>query len=184
MQSTCLHEPRATKRAGMTHRKSEFRLLLASLVGLGAAVAIGMADPAHGQEIAAEADRPPADSTAEQLRRLDIMLMVTGLRCRTTVDDFQADYGDFTSSHLAELNEAARVMQADLAEQVGERNARLALDKMSVIMANQYGAGHPWASCSELRQVTRDLAHTPGRNALVAAATRLFGPRPAVLAAK
>ena len=28
---------------------------------------------------------------AEKLRKLDIMLMVTGLRCRTTADNFQAD---------------------------------------------------------------------------------------------
>ena len=176
MKSTCLDRKRAEQR--VRNDKSEFRLLMASLAGLGLAIAIGLATPAHAE------DAGNADGSAEQLRRLDIMLMVTGLRCRTTVDDFQADYGDFTTGHLAELNDAARALQADFARQMGDREAVRALDKMSVIMANQYGAGHPWANCAELRQVTRDLARTPGRPALVAAATRLFGSKPTVLAAK
>jgi hypothetical protein len=39
-------------------------------------------------------------SQAEKLRRLDIMLMVTGLRCRTTADNFNSEYGRFTTAHL------------------------------------------------------------------------------------
>lgn len=153
--------------------KSEDRLLLASLFGLAAALAVGLADPAHA-----------AEGGAGQLRRLDIMLMVTGLRCRTTVDDFQADYGDFTTRHIAELNEAARTLQSELSQVSEGKSDGRALDRMSVVMANEYGAGHPWASCGELRQVTQELARTPGKAALVAAATRLFGPKPTVLAVK
>lgn len=41
-------------------------------------------------------------------------------------------------------------------------------------MANQYGAGHPWLNCHELRQVTRGLAHSHGRAPLVAAADELL----------
>ena len=54
---------------------------------------------------------------AEKLRRLDIMLMVTGLRCRNTPDNFQADYGRFTTNHITELNaEIERIVarQAEL----------------------------------------------------------------------
>ncbi|MCZ8171525.1 MAG: hypothetical protein O9272_07275, partial [Brevundimonas sp.] len=40
-------------------------------------------------------------SQAEKLRRLDIMLMVTGLRCRHTADNFQPDYQRFTTKHIA-----------------------------------------------------------------------------------
>lgn len=84
---------------------------------------------------------------AEKLRRLDIMLMVTGLRCRNTADSFQADYGRFTTKHIAELNAASRELQDQLAGQVGAANAARALDKISVTMANSYGQGHPWLSC-------------------------------------
>ena len=50
-------------------------------------------------------------SEAEQLRRLDIMLMVTSLRCRHGADDFRSDYQRFTARHLATLNEAGRTLQ-------------------------------------------------------------------------
>ena len=43
--------------------------------------------------VAAVADGGMSD--AEKIRRLDIMLMVTGLRCRDTEDDFQGDFSQF-----------------------------------------------------------------------------------------
>ena len=51
--------------------------------------------------------RAAAPGDAEKLRRLDIMLMVTALRCRTTADNFQSDFADFEAAHLPELNDAA-----------------------------------------------------------------------------
>ena len=47
-------------------------------------------------------------SQAEKLRKLDIMLMVTGLRCRNTSDNFNREYGRFTSAHMSELNAAGQ----------------------------------------------------------------------------
>ncbi len=113
---------------------------------------------------------------AEKLRRLDIMLMVTGLRCRTTADNFQAEYGRFTTNHIGELNAANRVLKAELASLHGIGGADRALDRISVTMANQYGQGHPWLSCGQLRQVTRSLADAKGSGPLLAAADQLFGP--------
>ncbi|HKT85666.1 MAG TPA: S-adenosyl-L-homocysteine hydrolase [Novosphingobium sp.] len=115
-----------------------------------------------------------ADGSSEKLRRLDIMLMVTGLRCRKTPDNFTEDYGRFTSKHLSELNEASRDLKAELARRYGAVGAARALDQMSVVMANEYGGGHPWLSCGELRQVTRNLAVAQGREPLVEAADQLF----------
>ena len=143
----------------------ERSLLLASLAGIAAAIALGMAIPAHaGSDVGG----------AEKLRRLDIMLMVTGLRCRKTPDNFTADYGNFTSKHLSELNEASRALKDDLARRHGAAGAARALDRMSVVMANEYGNGHPWLSCSELGQVARNLANAQGREPLVEAADQLF----------
>lgn len=113
-------------------------------------------------------------SDAEKLRRLDIMLMVTGLRCRTTADNFQADYGRFTTAHYSTLNGAAQVLKADFARHSGAAGATRALDKLSVTMANDYGSGHPWLSCAQLKQVTRDLVAARGAGPLLAAADQLL----------
>lgn len=111
---------------------------------------------------------------AEKLRRLDIMLMVTGLRCRTTADNFQADYGRFTTNHIASLNAASRTMKAQLATRYGAAGANRALDKVSVTMANQYGQGHPWLNCGQLKMVARNLAAAKGEGPLIEAADQLL----------
>lgn len=116
-------------------------------------------------------------SQAEKLRRLDIMLMVTGLRCRTGADNFQADYGRFTTNHIAELNAASNALKADLARRAGAAGANRALDKLSVTMANSYGQGHPWLNCKQLKQVARGLAEAKGQGPLVEAADQLLESR-------
>lgn len=115
-------------------------------------------------------------SEAEQLRRLDIMLMVTGLRCRTGADDFRADYGRFTTRHITELNQASDSLKADMARRYGAAGAARALDRLSVTMANAYGQGHPWLSCADLKVVTRGLAEMRGTSALEEAADQLLAP--------
>jgi hypothetical protein len=116
-------------------------------------------------------------SDAEKIRRLDIMLMVTGLRCRTTADNFQADYGRFTTNHIGTLNAASATMKAQLAKRYGPGKANRALDKVSVTMANQYGNGHPWLSCGQLKMVAKNLATAKGPAPLVAAADQLLAER-------
>ena len=118
-----------------------------------------------------------AMSGAEKLRRLDIMLMVTGLRCRTGADNFQADYGRFTTSHIGLLNAASDTLKRDMAARHGQAGAARALDRLSVTMANAYGQGHPWLNCRELRMVARNLAEVRGTEALESAADQLLGDR-------
>ena len=114
-------------------------------------------------------------SQAEKLRRLDIMLMVTGLRCRTGADNFQAEYGRFTTNHLGELNAASDALKAQMGG--GGRGAERALDRLSVTMANTYGQGHPWLDCRQLKQVARALADARGTAPLVEAADQLLESR-------
>ena len=118
-------------------------------------------------------------SQAEKLRRLDIMLMVTGLRCRTTSDNFNREYGQFTTAHLGTLNAASNTLKADYAKRFGAAGANKALDKLSVRMANEYGQGHPWLSCGQLKEVAGSLAQMRGVAPLVAAADEVLdgGPR-------
>ena len=115
-----------------------------------------------------------AMSGAEKLRRLDIMLMVTGLRCRNTADNFQADYQRFTTRHIGELNMAARQLRADMARRHGAAGAERALDRLSVTMANAYGQGHPWLGCHELKMVARNLVDVQGTDTLEEVADRLL----------
>lgn len=112
---------------------------------------------------------------SEKVRRLDIMLMVTGLRCRNTPDNFNREYGRFTTNHLGELNAAARDLKAQYNAQYGPgRASDKALDKLSVQMANEYGQGHPWLNCGQLKHVAGTLADMRGMQPLVEAANDLL----------
>lgn len=154
-------------RSGVATVTAERTLLGASLFAL-AALVMGLAftNPANAA--------PGGMSGAEKLRRLDIMLMVTGLRCRTTADNFQADYGRFTTNHIIELNQAAAQLRSEMAMRYGRAGADRALDRLSVTMANGYGQGHPWLGCRELKMVTRNLADMRGKAPLEEAADQLL----------
>lgn len=140
---------------------------------------------AAGLALAAMAGAVPASaepmSNAEKLRRLDIMLMVTGLRCRSGEDNFQADFQRFEARHLPELNAAARSLSAEMVARNGRAGADKALDRISVSIANAYGGGHPWLGCHELKGLTQQLAEVRGAEPLLAAADELLngdgGPR-------
>lgn len=112
--------------------------------------------------------------TAEKLRRLDIMLMVTALRCRTTADNFQPDFAAFEKAHLVELNGAANELKRGMISQYGAAGVNRALDRLSTGMANQYGQGHPWLGCADLKSVTKSLALMRGPAALEEAADQLL----------
>jgi hypothetical protein len=157
---------RIAKAAGRTAE----RTLLGSSLAAMAALAVGLAltAPAH-----AAGDTM---SGAEKLHRLDIMLMVTGLRCRTSADNFTADYGRFTASHLRDLNAANAELKANLARRYGSAGAQHALDRMSTSMANGYGQGHPWLGCADLKMVARNLVAVRGRATLEEAADQLLSP--------
>ncbi|WP_206240807.1 hypothetical protein [Novosphingobium terrae] len=108
-------------------------------------------------------------SKAEKLRRLDIMLMVTGLRCRSGADDFQGDFVLFEARHMPELNRAAVDLEAE-GVAAGLKHDEHMVDRLSTAMANNYGNGHPWLGCHELKGLTRNLASVDGEEALIAAA--------------
>ncbi|MEO7246894.1 MAG: S-adenosyl-L-homocysteine hydrolase [Novosphingobium sp.] len=105
---------------------------------------------------------------------MDIMLMVTALRCRTTSSNFQTDFADFEAAHLGELNGAANDMKRGMLAEFGPRGVDRALDRISTAMANQYGQGHPWLDCAELKSITHSLAMMRGQDALEEAADQLL----------
>lgn len=119
-----------------------------------------------------------ATSQDEQVRRLDIMLMVTSLRCRMGADDFQPHYRKFSATHITALNSAARRLEGGLVAAHGTKGAKRALDRISVGMANEYGQGHPWLGCAELKEITEDLSKNSDPAVLAQAADELLGPAP------
>lgn len=129
-------------------------------LGLGLAVA-GMLS---GMPVAAQ------DTSHERVRELGIMLMVTSLRCRTTVNDFHQEYRDFSARHLERLNTASRSMQRELEHRHGQRGAKRQFDRLSVQMANMYGQGHPFLDCRQLKRLATDLAQ--GDNLALSDASR------------
>ena len=129
--------------------------------------AIGLVAMTMAGVVPARADAP---GSAEKLRRLDIMLMVTGLRCRSGADNFQPDFQAFEARHMADLNAANRQLKADYVRRLGPAGADRALDRLSVVMANEYGNGHPWLGCHELKSLAQDLAGATGAEPLEKAA--------------
>ena len=142
----------------------------------GVAARAAMALAVTVATVAATVPAQAADSleNAEKLRKLDVMLMVTGLRCRTGADNFNAEYGRFTSSHMAELNAAGAQLKAQMAARYGAAGANRALDRLSTTMANTYGNGHPWLSCAELKTAAASLAQVRGHATLLEAADQLL----------
>ena len=132
--------------------------------------------------VAASLVLAPTDASAasqdEQIRRLDIMLMVTSLRCRMGADDFQPHYRKFSATHITALNSAARGLENGLVAAHGRKGAKRALDRISVGMANEYGQGHPWLGCAELKEITEDLSGNSDPAVLAQAADELLGPSP------
>lgn len=119
------------------------------------------------------------DDDATQLRKLDIMLMVSSLRCRFGPDNFQPDYSRFATNHYPTMQGAFKVMEANYIARHGAVGAKRAIDKVSVSMANQYGQGHPWLGCADLKAMTQKLAAVRDRAHLVAVAHETLADRPA-----
>ncbi len=134
-------------------------------------VAVGIAALSMLVSVPAKAD---SMSGAEKLRRLDIMFMVTALRCRTGPDAFQVDYGRFTTNHIRELNASARQLRSEMAARFGPAGADRALDRFSTTMANAYGQGHPWLGCHDLKTIASNLADAQGPEVLIDAADQLL----------
>lgn len=145
----------------------KYNKLAAALAALGT---LAFAAPAQAS----------AAGDAAQLRKLDIMLMVSSLRCRFGPDNFQTDYEQFSTTQHATMQNAFEVLQADYTARMGSAGANKALDTMSVGMANHYGQGHPWLGCNDLKALTRDLASSGDRARLLGVAGEVLGEQPPV----
>jgi hypothetical protein len=115
-----------------------------------------------------------ASLPAAKLRHLDVMLMVSALRCRAGADNFQSDYEQFVDHNRGALSAANHAMLDDLAGRLGAARASAEMDKLSVMMANRYGSGLG-VGCHELRMIAQDLGASHEAAALADAAEALVG---------
>lgn len=157
------------------------------MAGRGLRAGLGLVLAAFALPLAVPAQAVYSQGDAEALRTLDIMLMVSSLRCRFGADNFQQDYQRFSARHLPTLNGAYHALHDRLSRVHGAKRATRMLDEISVSMANRYGQGHPWMDCRQLGEVTRDLASRKSGDELIPRAHYLLAERPSaggVLAAR
>lgn len=115
---------------------------------------------------------------AIQIRKLDMMLMATSLRCRFGADNFQADYERIKVRHRLNFKVAAERVLGDMTRRMGRKNAINSYDRMSTGMANEYGVGHPWLNCNQLKREAQALASTSDMASLDSAARELLARQP------
>jgi hypothetical protein len=102
-----------------------------------------------------------AQQDAARIKHLNMMLMVTGLRCRNGSDNFLPDYNRFVSNNNAVLGAQNALIRSHLAQKHGAKRAVSALDEMSIGMANKYGNGHSSMGCKELKALAKKLSREP-----------------------
>jgi hypothetical protein len=140
----------------------------ALLLSLALVLALSPASPARASG---------SEDDAVKLHHLNLMLMVTGQRCRSGDVDFRRDYRWFYRRHAGILNGADLDLRSELSRRYGEAGAGKALEQMNASIASQYERGHPWLDCRQLRMVASNLAQVDGRATLVEAADQLVSPR-------
>jgi hypothetical protein len=99
-----------------------------------------------------------AAQDAAKISNLNMMLMVTALRCRGGNDNFLAQYNKFVKTNNALLGSQNALIRAQFSKTVGLRGAETALDKLATGYANSYGAGHPTMNCHELKALATQVA--------------------------
>lgn len=144
------------------------RKLAGSLMALAAIASGILAAPASANDVDA----------AVQIRKLDMMLMATSLRCRFGADNFQADYVELRQNQQQSFSLASRTVLGNLTNRMGRKNAIATYDRMSTSMANEFGLGHPWMNCAALKAQTKALAQTRDYASLDRAAQELLAREP------
>jgi hypothetical protein len=124
--------------------------MAAALCALAAMI---MASPAQACWTDAEQD-------AAKVANLNMMMMVSALRCRKGPDDFLADYNRFVKNNNPVIGEQNAAVRSHFARINGNGNADAAMDKFIISIANSYGGGHDRLGCSELKRVAQDLSRS------------------------
>ena len=126
-----------------------------------------MASPAQACWTSAEQD-------AAKVANLNMMMMVSALRCRKGPDDFLADYNRFVTNNNPVIGSQNAAVRSHFARINGNGTADAAMDKFIIGIANSYGGGHQWLGCAQLKLVAQDLSlddHSVGSLLVIAKET-------------
>ena len=134
---------------------------------LCALAAMIMASPAQACWTSAEQD-------AAKVANLNMMMMVSALRCRKGPDDFLADYNRFVKNNNPVIGSQNAAVRSHFARINGNANADAVMDKFIIAIANSYGGGHQYLGCAQLKLVAQDLSlddHSAGSLLVIAKET-------------
>ncbi len=98
------------------------------------------------------------EAQAASVANLNMMMMVTALRCRKGENNFLAEYNRFVKSNNAALGAQNAIIKARFARQNGVKAAEGAMDQFTIGLANHYGMGHEAMGCRELKDLAADLS--------------------------
>ncbi|MEZ5748701.1 MAG: hypothetical protein R3D83_02075 [Caenibius sp.] len=86
---------------------------------------------------------------AEKLQQLDVLLMISSLRCLQTGSDFTTAYDHFSEVYAPELREARSALEADYAARFGSRSAKFAVDRSVTRLPTFGGKATHFDACHE-----------------------------------
>jgi hypothetical protein len=118
---------------------------------IGLAVGLAMAQPAQACWTGGEVN-------AAKVANLNMMMMVTALRCRKGSDDFLSDYNAFVKNNNAVIGGQNAAVRSHFARTNGAKGADAAMDKFIIGIANSYGGGHGSMDCAALKDVAQELS--------------------------
>jgi hypothetical protein len=105
-----------------------------------------------------------SEANAASVANLNMMMMVTALRCRNGPDNFLAEYNQFVKTNNATLGAQNALIKSRFARMNGAAAAEGAMDRFTIGLANRYGGGTIDKGCSELKVIAGNLA-SKGRDA-------------------
>ena len=101
-----------------------------------------------------------AEEDAAKVANLNMMMMVTALRCRKGPDDFLAEYNRFVKNNNPVIGSQNAAVRSHFARINGNTSADAAMDKFIIGIANSYGGGHDRLGCSDLKIVAKELSRS------------------------
>jgi hypothetical protein len=99
-----------------------------------------------------------AEANSAKVAHLNMMMMVSALRCRNGQDNFLTEYNRFVTLNNGAIGGQNAVVRSHFARTDGAKAADGAMDKFIINIANHYGGGHKSMGCAELRNVAGQMA--------------------------
>ena len=127
--------------------------------GKVAALALAATVVAHP----AQACWTSSEVDAAKVANLNMMMMVSALRCRSGQDNFLAEYNSFVALNNGTIGAQNAAVRSHFARMDGNAMAERSMDRFIINIANHYGSGHKTLGCAELHRVAGALAQ-PGHD--------------------